>query len=115
MARNVYAVFSRRPQGVPPEEYDAWYAHHARENVESPGLLRAERFAATLTSGPEADRGSEWHLALYEFDGDPDEWRADLKRRIRVGDMPLPEWFPEIEFRSFLCYGIESGIEPAPA
>ncbi|HWL45222.1 MAG TPA: hypothetical protein VNQ73_19925 [Ilumatobacter sp.] len=115
MSRNVYAVFSRRPEGVSAEEYNAWYAHHARENVEVPGLLRAERFAATLTSGAEADKGSEWHLALYEFEGDPDTWRADLRRRRAAGEVDLPVWFDGVEFRSWVCIGVESGIEAPPA
>jgi hypothetical protein len=30
-------------------------------------------------------------------------WRTDLTRRIKEGDVVLPDWFKEIKFKSWSC------------
>lgn len=109
MPDNLYLVFSNPPDGVSAEEYDRWYDHHVRENIVSPGFLSAQRFA--LTPARDAPPGFS-HLALYEYAGDMELWRADLDRRIGSGDIVLPEWFGGIKFGSWSAAPLTDRIEP---
>ena len=82
MAPNLYLVFSKPPEGLPPEEYDRWYDLHVRENIVSPGFASARRYELE----PSRDEPVVFsHLALYEYEGDMSTWRTDLTRRIETG------------------------------
>ncbi len=107
--RKLYLVFSRPPERVSDDEYQAWYEKHARENIRSPGFLSAHRFAVTPSRGEHAPLS---HLALYEYEGDARTWREDLDRRIEAGEIDLPEWFGEIQFQSWDCSALSDRIEP---
>ena len=107
---NLYLVFSKPPEGVSKEEYDRWYHAHVRENIVSPGFVSARRFA--LESVPQGPPIPFSHLALYEYEGSMSTWRTDLTRRIEVGDVVLPEWFPQITFGSWSCTPIDERSEP---
>ena len=129
MPKQLYLVFSKRPAGVSEEEYDRWYHHHVRENVEVPGFVAGERFAATLVmsgsrtapgrftsdSGPgrvepSLDFG---HVAMYEFEGDIDELRQTLFERIESGGTVLPGWFDEIQFMTWTFVAVDERVRPA--
>ena len=110
MAKNVYLVFSKRPEGISAGDYDRWYEAHAQENIESPGFLSARRFNVTPQRGSE---GPFEHLALYEYEGTQEQWRTDLSGRIERGDVKLPEWFPQIEFGAWDCEPASGLLTPA--
>lgn len=112
MAPNLYLVFSKPPSGISESEYDAWYEHHARENIVSPGFLSARRYAIT----PARDAPVPFsHLALYEYEGEMSTWRTDLTKRIEEGGIVLPEWFGEIAFASWDCTPVSERAEPERA
>jgi hypothetical protein len=102
MTPNLYLVFSRWPDEVGRDEYHRWYVDHAQENIESPGFVSAQRYSVReVVAGQPV--GDEQHLALYTFDGEMSRWRTDLSRRLEAGEVVLPEWFPQIEFKSWVC------------
>jgi hypothetical protein len=102
MANNVYLVFSERPAHISDADYHAWYTDHAQENIASPGFVSAQRYRAREVVRGEVT-GNEQHLALYHYAGPMSTWRTDLTARIDRGDIRLPDWFGEIEFRSWTC------------
>jgi hypothetical protein len=105
---NLYLVLSAPPAGVSPDEYDRWYHHHIRENLEAPGFVAGQRFRLTSSVGSEHQHT---HLALYEFEGPIERWRANLDSRIASGDIVLPEYFPQIRFGSWECTPIDERVE----
>jgi hypothetical protein len=130
VAKQLYLVFSRRPAGVDEEEYERWYHDHVRENVEVPGFIVGERFAASLvmsgsrvapgrfTSDSEAageDVLDFAHLAMYEHEGDLAELRRALFERIDRGETVLPDWFDEIRFMTWSLISIDDPVRPTHA
>jgi hypothetical protein len=128
MSSQLYLVFSNPPAGVSEEEYDRWYYQHVRENVEVPGFVAGQRFAATLVmSGSRTAPGrftsdSETvevapsldfrHVAMYEFDGDIADLRRALFERIESGDTVLPDWFDEIRFMTWTFAPVDERVQP---
>jgi len=102
MTHNLYLVYSRPPEGVSPQDFNRWYAAHAQENIESTGFVSAQRYEVREVEGSD-EVGPDFHLALYEYAGDMSVWRKDLTARIQSKDIVLPEWFPQIEFKSWRC------------
>lgn len=101
MTNNVYLVFSEKPEQISNDDYHAWYADHAQENIQSPGFVSAQRYRVRDTKGgPDA---AEQHLSIYEHEGPVSTWRSDLDERITRGDINLPDWFSQIKFRSWVC------------
>jgi hypothetical protein len=111
MAQNLYLVFSQKPAEVSAEEYDRWYAHHAQENIESPGFVSAQRYVVRGIDRS-APNGVEQHLALYEYKGDMSGWRTDLTRRLSTGEILLPDWFDKIAFTSWDCQPVGNRLTP---
>jgi hypothetical protein len=105
---NLYLVFSAPPDGVSAEEYDRWYHHHIRENLEAPGFVAGQRFR--LTAGGAGNEVPHRHLALYEFEGDISRWRTNLDSRIASGDIVLPEFFPRITFGSWEATPVDERV-----
>jgi len=102
MTNNLYLVFSEKPDHISVEDYHRWYVVHAQENIESPDFVSAQRYVVQEIAGSEPV-GPKQHLALYEYAGDMSTWRSDLTRRIKEGDVVLPDWFKEIKFKSWSC------------
>jgi hypothetical protein len=110
VSTNLYLVFSKRPEAVSASDYDRWYEAHAQENIESPGFLNARRFELGQVNGAPAPYE---HLAVYEYEGEMDQWRAGLNERITSGAIVLPEWFPQIQFGSWDCRPRSGLLQPA--
>jgi tRNA A37 threonylcarbamoyladenosine biosynthesis protein TsaE len=108
VAKKLYLVFSRPPERISEDEYLRWYEEHARENIESPGFISTQRYSVRPSRG---DATPLTHLALYEYEGDEADWRADLERRMAEGEIVLPEWFDEITFESWDCSALTDRIE----
>ena len=102
MTNNLYLVFSEKPDHISVEDYHRWYTAHAQENIESPKFVSAQRYVVQEIAGGEPV-GEKQHLSLYEYEGDMSTWRTDLTRRIKEGDVVLPDWFKEIKFKSWSC------------
>lgn len=111
MTDNLYLVFSRKPDAVGIERYHEWYTEHARENIESPGFVSAQRYVAAKVESGEPT-GEEEHLAMYRFGGDMSIWRNDLDRRIESGDVVFPPWFDDIGFTSWACRPVGGLLVP---
>ena len=111
-----FAVFTRRPDSVSEAEYDAWYRDHLAENLQSPGFVAGQRFAATRRDRSAPEGGTPRHLALYQYRGPRSTWSEHLSERIRTGQIVLPSWFDEIEFRSWECIPLDEPhlAEPVP-
>jgi hypothetical protein len=116
----VHLVFSRAPEGVPEDEFDAWYDAHLREILAVPGFRSARRFRLQGVVNPEVGPAFT-HLALYELDGDPEAALAELERAnlgnaeryadakaTDEGFLPLPAWFGDVLFTSWNGYALES-------
>jgi hypothetical protein len=130
VAKQLYLVFSKAPAGVDADEYDRWYHHHVRENVEVPGFVVGQRFAADLVmsgsrvapgrftsdsdpaDGPTLDFT---HVAMYEYEGDLADLRRALFERIDSGVTVLPDWFDEIRFMTWSFVSIDQPVRPAYA
>ena len=39
-------------------------------------------------------------------------WRTDLTRRIKEGEVVLPDWFKEIKFKSWSCEPLGGLLTP---
>lgn len=127
MAKQLYLVFSKPPAGVDEEEYDRWYHYHVRENVEVPGVIVGERFAANLVmsgsrvapgrftsdSEPAGEQMLDFtHVAVYEHEGDLADLRRALFKRIDAGETVLPDWFDEIRFMTWSFVSIDEPVRP---
>jgi hypothetical protein len=109
MPDNVYLVFSRPPEDLPPDEYDRWYDLHIRENIVSPGFVSAQRFAVRpVRETPVAYS----HLALYSYRGEMGSWRTDLDARLDRGEIVLPDWFDGIRFSTWDGVPLTDRIQP---
>jgi hypothetical protein len=130
VAKQLYLVFSKPPAGVDEEEYERWYHHHVRENVEVPGFIVGQRFAAELvmsgsrvapgrfTSDGEPAGEPELdftHVATYEYEGDLADLRKALFERIESGVTVLPDWFDDIRFMTWSFAAIDEPVRPTHA
>jgi hypothetical protein len=113
MTPNLYLVFSQPPAEISAEAYDRWYAHHAKENLESPGMLASQRYKLTpiiagkrtapgTFSGDTGELGAR-HLAVYEYGGDIYALREHLLARVATGNVVLPEWYDDVSFVTWNC------------
>ena len=59
--------------------------------------------------------GGEQHLCVYSYEGDMQNWRADLNRRIQGGDIVLKDWHHDIAFRSWDCHPVGDLLRPTEA
>jgi hypothetical protein len=119
MAGHVHLVFSRAPEGVTEDEFNAWYDEHLKEILAVPGFRSARRFS--LDGVVNAEDGSWTHLALYEIEGEPEDaldkleqagmGNAELYKDLKGEDegfLPLPPWFGDVQFQSWNCYSLDA-------
>lgn len=113
MSKKLNLVFSRRPDDVGEEEFNAWYDEHVYEILAVPGYVSAQRFRIQPA---DADQGGPvfGYLSLYELDGDVDEIAAALDEAVAAGNMDFPEWFDGIQFAGWNCVSIGERVLPRP-
>jgi hypothetical protein len=118
----VQLVYSRKPDGVSDEEFDAWYDAHRFEILSIPGFVSVQRFAIEPVVG--ADTAPEFtHLAIYEVEGDfadlvqgMVEMHLDTAdayveyKRTSPSDPPLPTWWDDVRFASWNCRSLGERI-----
>jgi hypothetical protein len=74
--------------------YDAWYdREHIPQVMDTTGMVGAQRFVLAGTKPLPGVKPIDWgHLAMYELDREPTEFREQVKRMLMSGDMVLPEY-----------------------
>jgi hypothetical protein len=101
MPDHVHFVFSRPPEQLSEEAYDAFYEDHVAEILAGDGFTGVRRYwlhPASSTTRPDVEFR---HLALYRTDGPPAEALATLAARRQAGEITIPEWFDGIRFVSY--------------
>jgi hypothetical protein len=100
MPSPVHFVLSVPPATVAEDEYSSWYDTHIAEILETPGFVSARRYwlGPASTERPQVEYR---HAAVYAVDRPSDGPLADLGRRMRAGELTIPDWFSEIRFASF--------------
>jgi hypothetical protein len=109
----VQIVYSRKPDGVSDEEYDAWYDAHRFEILSIPGFLSVQRFRIEPVVGA-GDDGGFTHIALYEVEGDFEELASNMAtmhldsaeayveyKRTTGSEPPLPHFWGDVRFASW--------------
>jgi hypothetical protein len=115
MRDNRYTVFSEVPEGVPHDEFNAWYDEHLPEILAIPGFVAAQRFELRPVD-PDAEAEKHYrYFALFELDTDPAEAMAAMEAMnlstvdsyVDAKDDPndagpaLPSWWGKVRFASF--------------
>jgi len=101
MSHTVHVVFSRRPESVPEDEYNAWYGRHVIEILAVPGFAAATRYALVPALDEPAEPDNFTHAAIYEIEGSVADAMAALDAEVASGRMDLPGWSGEIWFSSW--------------
>lgn len=127
MDGNLQIVFSRVPDGVSDEEFNAWYDAHVPEILSIPGFVSARRYRLEPVVHEGAEPLSYRYLALYEVDKDPDELLEEMAK-LRLGtadsyaerkalgdDGPeLPAWWGEVRFAAWNCISLGDVVSAQP-
>ena len=101
MPHTVHVVFSRRPESVQEDEYNAWYGLHIAEILALPGFTAATRYALVPALDEPAEPDNFTHAAIYEIEGSVADAMAALDAEVASGRMNLPGWFGQIRFSSW--------------
>lgn len=101
MSDNIHLVYSRRPDSVTEEDYNAWYDAHLDELLVVPGLISARRYALSREVVDPQTKTVFTHLSLYEMDGEVADVMRALDEENESGRMQLPDWFDQIVFSSW--------------
>jgi hypothetical protein len=119
MAGNLQIVFSRFPDSVTEDEFNAWYDAHLPEILAIPGFVSAQRYRLDPVVVDDDVRVRYRFMALYEIEGDPDQLLAEMRKmslgtRDSYADLKavddcgpeLPSWWDEVRFASWNCIAI---------
>lgn len=112
---NQYIVFSQVPDGVPLDEFNAWYDEHLPEILSIPGFVSAQRYEMTPAVRDERGHVNYGFAALFELDSDPaDAMREMAERNLSTVDSyvdfkddpddagpALPSWWGQVKFVSW--------------
>jgi hypothetical protein len=107
---NICLVFSKPPEWLGAEEFDRWYQYHVGDILAVEGFETARRFALDTAVGSTSPTMYS-HLALYGVAGDPAQALATLGRATESGAVPLPDWFGEVRFASFVGHALEGPVD----
>jgi hypothetical protein len=116
MPANLQIVFSRFPDSVDEDDFNAWYEAHLPEILSIPGFVSAQRYRLEPVVVDDDAPVAYRYLALYEIEGDPEQLLAEMeKRRFGTRDSyadrkaggdngpALPSWWDEVRFASWNC------------
>jgi hypothetical protein len=116
MAGNLQIVFSRFPDSVTEEEFNAWYDAHLPEILAIPGFVSAQRYRLDPVVVDEEAPVRYRYMALYEIEGDPERLLEEMQKmslgtRDSYADLKavddsgpaLPAWWEEVRFASWNC------------
>jgi hypothetical protein len=99
MPHFAHFVLSVLPPSVDEVTYGDWYERHVGEILETPGFVAARRYWLDPAS-PERPGAEPRHLSLYLLD-EPDGPLAALDKRVKAGELEIPDWFGEIRFTAY--------------
>jgi hypothetical protein len=119
MAGNLQIVFSRFPDDVDEDDFNAWYDAHLGEILSIPGFVSAQRYRLEPVVVDDDVPVRYRYLALYEIEGDPEQVLVEMERR-RFGTRDsyadrkaegdggpvLPAWWDDVRFASWNCIAI---------
>jgi hypothetical protein len=119
MAGDLQMVFSRFPDSVDEDDFNAWYDAHLPEILSIPGFVSAQRYRLEPVVVDDDVQVGYRYMALYEIEGDPQQLLAEMERR-RLGTRDsyadrkaagdsgpeLPSWWDEVRFASWNCIAI---------
>lgn len=90
--RHLFFAFSTYTSDY--ETYARWYdEEHIPQVMSAPGMLRAQRFLpADVKPLPGVVTPDLGHLALYEMDGSPAQFREIVKQMLISGEMVIPDF-----------------------
>jgi hypothetical protein len=107
----IQIVYSRRPDGVSDEEYNAWYDAHRFEILSIPGFVSVQRFSIEPVVGGD---DTFTHIAIYEVEESFDQLARNMalmhldsadayvEYKKQTGSLPpLPSWWDEVRFASW--------------
>jgi hypothetical protein len=119
MAGNLQIVFSRFPDDVTEDEFNAWYDAHLPEILAIPGFVSAQRYRLDPVVVDDDVPVRYRFMALYEIEGDPDRLLEEMRKmslgtRDSYADLKavddsgpeLPAWWDEVRFASWNCIAI---------
>jgi hypothetical protein len=119
MAGNLQIVFSRFPDSVTEDEFNAWYDAHLPEILSIPGFRSAQRYRLDPVVVDDDAPVRYRFMALYEIEGDPDQLLVEMRElslgtRESYADLKavddsgpaLPAWWDEVRFASWNCIAI---------
>jgi hypothetical protein len=74
--------------------YDRWYdEEHIPQVMDTTGMVGAQRFVLADTRPLNGTEGIDYgHLAMYEIDGSPADFREEVKQMLMSGEMVLPDF-----------------------
>lgn len=101
MATALHLVYSRRPDAIGEDDFNAWYDAHLAEILVVPGFVSARRYALSPDVVEAENPIAFTHLSLYEIEGDVDDAMKALWDDASQGAMDLPAWFKDIHFASW--------------
>jgi hypothetical protein len=96
-----------------PAPFDTWYdEEHIAQILSAPGMIGAQRFVLADTKPlPGSESLDLGHLALYDIDGDPKPFRAEVKRQLMSGEMVLPDFLVP-PFKTLILKPVSVAFEP---
>ena len=119
MAGDLQIVFSRFPDSVTEDEFNAWYDAHLPEILSIPGFVSAQRYRLDPVVVDDDVPVRYRYMALYEIEGDPDRLLEEM-RKMSLGTRDsyaelkavddsgpaLPPWWDEVRFASWNCIAL---------
>jgi len=121
---NLQIVFSRCPEGVPEDEFNAWYDEHLAEILSIPGFMSAQRYRLDPVVVDPDWPSSYGFLAVYETGDDTEALMAEMekanlttkdsytRRKDEDASGPaLPDWWDRVRFASWNCISLGGRVE----
>jgi hypothetical protein len=119
VATNLQIVFSRFPDSLTEDEFNAWYDAHLPEILAIPGFVSAQRYRLDPVVVDDDVPVRYRYMALYEIEGDPDRLLEEM-RKMSLGTREsyaelkdvddsgpaLPSWWDEVRFASWNCIAL---------
>jgi hypothetical protein len=123
VAQNLQIVFSRIPDDVDEDDFNAWYDAHLGEILSIPGFVSAQRYRLQPVVVDAGEPVSYRYLSVYEIEGDPDQLLAQMERAslgtadsyrerksVDASGPELPQWWDAVTFASWNCIAIGDRI-----
>jgi hypothetical protein len=88
MAKPMLLAMSKFVDGE-EEQFNEWFAEHAQEVLDVPGVVAAKRYRLSSTQREDLATPQAQYLIMFEIEGDPADVLAEMGARRARGD-----WVP---------------------